>query len=246
MASRRSRIKGIATIPQRRKPVEEGSIQLEKSESDSLPIPDKISETTDVLKQNDAENPINIAQDVNDKVIADFDSSTITEKVSSEDIVSSKIKDNIEFATKESNVCQTKPIRRKFIKPLVNIVPKKLKICSETSQDTLSTNLSQEKSELTDSGNSYKGPVNDLGNGSSNNAQKKEEEVNIVRNINIETEITLNEINFAAVVPSEPILELLPTSGKFLKSVYENCFFKICLLYLFFQKLAPKLQITVT
>lgn len=212
MASRRSRIKGIASIPQRRKPVEEGNVKLHVESENSL-IPDNISEPINDSKESNGESSVTPKQvGCNDNKDVNIESNIENVKNPSEDTLNIKKKEN-ECSTNNSNV-QAKPIRRKFIKPLVNIVKQKLKISAETSPEILSNTSPQKTSIIESDGNkvNYEIPKADCGN-SASIIQKGEEEVNVVT-INNETEITLNEISLASLAPSEYIVEPIKITGK--------------------------------
>lgn len=214
MASRRSRIKGIASIPQRRKPAEEGNIKLHHVETDNSSIIDNISEPTNDSKESTGESSETPKQvGCNDNIDVKIESNLLNLKNPPEDTLNIKTKEN--DCSTNNNVNQAKPIRRKFIKPLVNIVRQKFKISAENSPEILSNTSPQETSpviESIDNKVNYELPKADSEN-SASNIQTGEKEVNVVT-INNETEITLNEISLASVAPSEHIVEPTKIPGK--------------------------------
>lgn len=234
MASRRSRIKGIANIPQRRKNPDEPPIELDEgngmkikeelnvSQPDCLQLQEIKLEhinnlTTISTNVNTAniETAINkniaVTKVINNEKLLQLDSGpnleTKLSSVSNEDIS----KESCIINTGKSNIDKLKPqMRRKFIKPIVNIISKKAKISTENVQEIKLTSIDINQITQTN-----KTRDQDVTSDHMKTFEKQEiisnydhlNETNcnaITVNINNETEITFNEINLATISSNGP------------------------------------------
>lgn len=233
MASRRSRIKGIATIPQRRKNIEEGNetndsehnsvIKLEinselgciqpteqSHKMEVVEISGNVQNVSNINKTNtneEYEQSCNSKQsfheNLNDARKSDQNLLTNTpEELFPQCHDSNTTAESVTRATcTENNINHVKPlIRRKFIKPIVNIVTKKSKILSDNDKEIQQSILPQKKINL----------VNKLFEKEDENAinipknlkSKIDDtcsEMHVTRiNLGCGSELTLNEINLVS------------------------------------------------
>lgn len=222
MASRRSRIKGIANIPQRRKYGNEIDIKLESiSQIDiiheihtgNISKSNTFADVNNSLVLTKCDEPINLFERndnifANQELVNETEIGIIDSKQVSDQNVPSAI-DVDEINSKENNI---EPIREQFIKPIFSFISKKNKRSNENIQEQLPkippSNLQNICAVL-------KG---DFVNKVSNTEFRKELSV---PNENNEAEITLNEINFAAIPHPDEINNQLHCSvmGKYFKQI---------------------------
>lgn len=193
MASRRNRIKGIANIPQRRKAIEEESskpISLNEvgcdKENSSQPTSGKLTEINILSANKDPKlEEIELSNELihSDKNLSNTLQTEPSIQVNSKSVSTERESSNV----LDGN--NAKPlIRRKFIKPLINI-SKKIKIDVHSSITTVENNDSTTDKEAHHN-NYNEGNISNINYVNENHPQL------VTVNSNKELEITLNEIKF--------------------------------------------------
>lgn len=216
MASRRSRIKGIANIPQRRKNLNEPIILQQENDKMCLQTTGIKSEYISNLinEKTNATEPCITNYLVNDdnkisktKILNDTNKELLQlnlgpEIMSKEDLICTESRI---MYTMENGLHEVKPqIQRKYTKPILNITSKKTKVSNENNQEITSTTPAIPDSNQTTQTvkvgivDNVK-TVQDYEDSFSNNDVNEIFSNKTIVNINNETEITLNEINLATI-----------------------------------------------
>lgn len=234
MASRRSRIKGIANIPQRRNIVEGSSVKLETEivKIDKSDIINGIKPLTEgeqtICNQERNINTLN-SDNVNpqdtftQKATENYNEIKKTEILSSVNVSNLEVQSTALLTPTEeihnltnielNNSNRTKlPLRRKFIKPTVNILCKKPKLSAENTEEikSLQEDISQSIQITKNDTDSIKSNLN-IDSSTFNNSHFKEKcGAVITLNLNNDTEITFNDINEEPGAPS--VSQVLPNS----------------------------------